>query len=891
MSNSINDVRRVFLGYFGAREHTVVESASLIPVSDPTLLFVNSGMAPFKNVFTGLENRSYKRATTAQKCVRLGGKHNDLDNVGFTARHHTFFEMLGNFSFGDYFKAYAIENAWNLLTREFGLPAEKLLVTVYHTDQEAADIWKKVAGISDSRIIRISNDDNFWRMGDTGPCGPSSEIFFDHGDHIAGGPPGSPDQDGDRFVEIWNLVFMQFNQVDADTLEPLPKPCIDTGSGLERLAAALQGKHDNFDTDLFRALITASADLTGIDPDGPQRTSHRVVADHLRAASFLIADGVVPSNEGRGYVLRRVMRRAMRHAHLLGTREPMMHRLVPELVNQMGAAYPELVDGQRVIAETLRVEEQRFQATLERGLKLLDDEVARLPAGAPLPGDAAFKLYDTFGFPLDLTQDALRLRHIQVDVEGFNEAMLRQKKRARDSWAGSGDTRSERVWFDLMEEFGASEFVGYETETATCKVTAMVVDDARVEQAEAGAEVQFLLSQTPFYAASGGQVGDIGIATHSGGLRVAVLDTVKELGSLWVHRAKVEHGTFKVGDVVDVEVDAASRAKLRANHSATHLLHESLRRRLGDHVSQKGSLVTADRLRFDFSHGAALTPDDLIAVENEVNANIRANVEVVTRTMNAKDALAVGARALFGEKYGDEVRVVSMGQQDDDAKSFSVEFCGGTHVRRTGDIGVFKIVSEGSIGSGVRRIEAYSGTGAMAYLRSLETMMRKVGAIVGATIEDALESRVRQLVEQLKTSEHTIKQLRMEKLGTMGARAEATMVGDVKMYAHVGEWPARELKQIAEGMKKSVDSGVVVVVSSAEGKASIVVAVTSDLSGRLSAVDLVKAAAQASGGSGGGGRADMAQAGGPDASNPQAIVASIAQAIGQRAGSNSALNE
>ncbi|HRJ60723.1 MAG TPA: alanine--tRNA ligase, partial [Azospirillaceae bacterium] len=718
-----NDIRAAFLNYFGKNGHQVVDSSPLVPRNDPTLMFTNAGMVQFKNVFTGAEQRGYKRAATSQKCVRAGGKHNDLDNVGYTARHHTFFEMLGNFSFGDYFKDLAIELAWNLITKEYGLPKDKLTVTVHTSDEEAAALWRKIAGLPDDRIIRIPTDDNFWRMGDTGPCGPCSEIFYDHGDKVWGGPPGSAEQDGDRFIEIWNLVFMQYEQRGPDDLVALPKPSIDTGMGLERLAAVLQGRHDNYDIDLMRALIEASAEATKTAPEGPHGVSHRVIADHLRSCSFLIADGVLPSNEGRGYVLRRIMRRAMRHAHMLGAKEPLLHRLVPALIGQMGDAYPELVRARALIVETLKLEETRFKQLLDRGLRLLDDEMAKLDDAAALPGEVAFKLYDTYGFPLDLTQDVLRGRKRTVDEDGFKAAMDEQRRKARESWAGSGEAATETLWYEMKEELGATEFLGYDTETAEGKVVAIVKDGARVEQAAAGDAVGVVVNQTPFYGESGGQVGDSGIIFTAGGTEFTVADTAKKLGALFVHQGTVAKGTLKVGDVVELRVDGARRSAIRANHSATHLLHEALRRRMGEHVTQKGSLVSAERLRFDISQPTPLSADDLAAVEEEVNRRVLGNSEVVTRLMTPDEAREEGAMALFGEKYGDEVRVVSMGGRDADAdKSFSIELCGGTHVRRTGDIGLFKVVAESAVAAGVRRIEAVTAEGARSYLAERDSL-------------------------------------------------------------------------------------------------------------------------------------------------------------------------
>jgi alanyl-tRNA synthetase len=878
-----NDIRATFLNYFAKNGHQIVESSPLVPRNDPTLMFTNAGMVQFKNVFTGAETRPYSRATTSQKCVRAGGKHNDLDNVGYTARHHTFFEMLGNFSFGDYFKDVAIELAWNLVTKEYGLPVDRLMITVHTSDEEAADLWKKIAGLSDEKIVRIPTDDNFWRMGDTGPCGPCSEIFFDHGPAIAGGPPGSPDADGDRFIEIWNLVFMQFEQVTPDKRISLPKPSIDTGMGLERLAAVLQGKHDNYDIDLMQALIMASAEATRTDPNGAHAVSHRVIADHLRATSFLIADGVLPSNEGRGYVLRRIMRRAMRHAHMIGCREPLMFRLVPALVQQMGSAYPELVRAQPLITETLKLEETRFKQTLERGLRLLDEETAGLSSGTALPGEVAFKLYDTFGFPLDLTQDVLRGRGQQVDVEGFNQAMARQKAEARKAWAGSGEAVTETLWFELRDEVGSTEFLGYDTEMAEGKVVALVVDGKRVDKAEAGTEVQIITNQTPFYGESGGQVGDAGIMFTPEGTEVPIHDTQKKLGALFVHIGKVTKGTLSVGDVVEMRVAGERRSAIRANHSATHLLHEALRRRLGQHVTQKGSLVAPERLRFDISQPTALSPGDIETVEDEVNRLILANSDVTTRLMTPAEAIELGAMALFGEKYGDEVRVVAMGGLSPDAnREYSIELCGGTHVRRTGDIGLFKIVSEGAVSAGVRRIEALTGKGALDYLDGQEKLLHQTAAALKATPAE-VPARVLSLVEERKRLEKELADLRRQVAmggGAGPAGAGEKTVAGVKFAARVLDgMPAKELKPMADDLKKQVSSGVIALVAVNDGKASLVVAVTDDLTGRFSAVELVKVGAAALGGKGGGGRPDMAQAGGPDGGRAGDAVAAIEQAL------------
>ena len=874
---SSNDIRATFLDYFGRHGHQVVPSSPLVPRNDPTLLFTNSGMVQFKNVFTGQERRPYSRATTAQKCVRAGGKHNDLDNVGYTARHHTFFEMLGNFSFGDYFKPQAIEHAWTLLTRDFALPKDKLLVTVYADDEDAAALWRQVAGLPDERIIRIATSDNFWRMGDTGPCGPCSEIFYDHGPTIPGGPPGSADEDGDRFIEIWNLVFMQYEEGPPGVREPLPRPSIDTGMGLERFAAILQGKHDNYDTDTFRALILASAEATGQAPDGPFRTSHRVVADHLRSTAFLIADGVLPSKDGRGYVLRRIMRRAMRHLHLMGTAEPVFHTLVPALVRQMGAAYPELPRAEALIAETMRLEETRFKAMLDRGLGLLAEETARLPEGGALPGAVAFKLYDTFGFPLDLTQDALREQGRGVDAEGFEAAMTEQRTRARAAWAGTGDAATERVWFDLREKLGATEFLGYSTEAAEAQVLGLVVEGDAVEVAHPGAAVAMVLNQTPFYAESGGQVGDAGRVTGADGLVVRIEDTQKKLGDLFVHLGTVEAGTVRVGDAVQATVDHARRGAIRAHHSATHLLHAALRRRLGAHVTQKGSLNAPDRLRFDVSQPTPIGRDDLLAVEAEVNAQVRGNTEVTTRLMTPEAAVAEGAMALFGEKYGDEVRVVSMGERGD-AGTYSVELCGGTHVGRTGDIGLFRIVGEAGVSAGVRRIEALTGAAALAAVLESDRRLAEAASLLRANPAEVPE-RVAQLQEDRRRLERQVAELQ-KKLATGGAAAEVERHGDVALAArNLGDIPPRDLKGVAEAIGTGMGSGVVAVVSTAEGKASIVVRVSEDLVARFSAVDLVRRASAAVGGKGGGGRPDLAQAGGPDAGAAEAALQAVRAAL------------
>lgn len=871
---STNEIRRSFLDYFGSNGHEVVPSAPLVPYNDPTLMFTNAGMVPFKNVFTGLETRATPRATSSQKCVRAGGKHNDLDNVGYTARHHTFFEMLGNFSFGDYFKEQAITHAWTLLTREWGLPKDKLLATVYHTDDEAFELWKKIAGLPEDRIIRIATKDNFWAMGDDGPCGPCSEIFYDHGEHIAGGPPGSPEEDGDRFIEIWNLVFMQFEQAAGEIVGNLPKPSIDTGMGLERVSAVLQGQHDNYDTDTFRALIAASESLTGVKAEGEHRASHRVIADHLRSTSFLLADGVLPSNEGRGYVLRRIMRRAMRHAHLLGAKDPLMHRLVPALVVEMGQAYPELGRAEPLIREVLEREETRFRQTLSNGLKLLDEATADLGEGSELPGETAFRLYDTYGFPYDLTEDALRARGIGVDRAGFDAAMAQQKAAARAAWKGSGEAASGEVWFDIAERVGATEFTGYTATTGEAQVVALVRDGKEVSIVHAGDDVTVITNQTPFYGESGGQSGDTGTITGAGNLSIAISDTAKPLGRLHAHQGRVESGKVEVGDVVRLDIDVERRDAIRANHSATHLLHAALRHRLGAHVTQKGSLVAADRLRFDFSHPTALTADDIAAIEAEVNAEIRHNEPVSTRLMSPDDAIAAGAMALFGEKYGDEVRVLSMGRVTD--KHYSVELCGGTHVRALGDIGVFRVVSESAVSSGVRRIEALTGEGARKWLVAREDALKGAASLLRTTPDD-VEARVAVLLDERRKLERDLAEAKKAlALGGSGAKAEAadeTVNGVTFSGQVIDGLDAKELRGLLDQAKQRMGSGIAVIVAVNEGRASIAAAVTDDLTGRFSAVDLVRAGVEALGGKGGGGRPDMAQGGGPDGSRAADAIA------------------
>lgn len=884
---SLNDIRSTFLDYFQKNGHQVVASSPLVPRNDPTLMFTAAGMVQFKNVFTGLEHRDYSRATTSQKCVRAGGKHNDLDNVGYTARHHTFFEMLGNFSFGDYFKEDAIPFAWDLITKEFGIDRDKLLVTVYHTDEEAVNIWKKHAGLSDDRIIRIATDDNFWSMGATGPCGPCTEIFYDHGDHIWGGPPGSPDEDGDRFIEIWNLVFMQYERFEDGRQEDLPKPSIDTGMGLERIGALLQGSHDNYDTDLFKALIEASAQATGVDPYGDHNVHHRVIADHLRSTSFMMADGVMPSNEGRGYVLRRIMRRAMRHAHLLGAKDPVMHRLVPELVTQMGQAFPELGQAQALIEDSLLNEETRFRQTLDRGLKLLDTAMNDIPDGADLPGDTAFKLYDTFGFPLDLTQDALREKGRAVDTAGFDRAMAAQKAKARAAWSGSGEAADVAIWFEIADEHGATEFLGYDTEQAEGQILTMVRDGNSIDSASVGDVVQIVLNQTPFYGESGGQIGDSGmLKTDSGSARIT--DT-KKSAEVVIHMAEVVEGTVSSATGASLEVDGHRRSAIRANHSATHLLHEALRGALGDHVAQRGSLNAEDRLRFDFSHSKSLTAQELTQVEIEVNDYIRQNTLVETRIMSPDAARDLGAQALFGEKYGDEVRVVSMGRQPgsdkgSDGATYSLELCGGTHVRQTGDIGIFVLLGDSASSAGVRRIEALTGSAGLEYLTS-QSQQLAAAAQVLKTSPGEVPGRVKSLLEERKALNNEIAQLRRELAmgggaGTAGDMAPKDINGVSFLAQVLTGVSGKDLPALIDEHKSRMGSGAVLVIADTGGKAAVAAGVTQDLTAVVSAVDLVRAAVAELGGKGGGGRPDMAQGGGPDASKAEAAVAAVITCMG-----------
>ena len=884
---SVNETRAVFLDFFRQAGHEVVASGPLVPRNDPTLMFTSAGMVQFKNLFTGVEKRSYTRATTAQKCLRAGGKHNDLDNVGYTARHHTFFEMLGNFSFGDYFKATAIENAWKLVTGGFGLNKERLLVTVYHDDDEAFDLWKKIAGLPESRIIRIATSDNFWAAGDTGPCGPCSEIFYDQGDTVWGGPPGSAEEDGDRFLEFWNLVFMQYDQIGPGHRVPLPRPSIDTGMGLERISAILQGVTSNYDTDLMRSLILAVANLTGVDPDGPQAPSHRIIADHLRASAFLVADGVDPSNEGRGYVLRRIMRRAMRHTQLLGAAEPLMWRLVPTLVQLMGQAYPELAEAQTRVSDILRSEETRFRTTLARGLSILEDETRGLSAGGQLKGDVAFKLYDTYGFPLDLTQEALRARDIGVDEAGFAAAMAQQKAEARKAWAGSGEAATDAVWFAIRDRVGPTEFLGYATERAEGTVTALLAGGHEVERLGPGERGQLLLNQTPFYGESGGQVGDTGRLTAPG-LVLRVSDTGKKLGDVFVHEVGVEEGSVTVGTGLVAEVDHGRRRAIRANHSATHLLHEALRQVLGPHIAQKGSLVDGDRLRFDFSHPKPITPEELAEVEEIANAIVLQNEPIVTRVMPIDEARASGARALFGEKYGDEVRVVSMGRTEGGRGAtdalYSIELCGGTHAGRTGDIGLVSILGESAVGSGVRRVEARTGHAARRGLNLAGGRLRDVAQILKASPELAAE-RLSGLVEERRRLERELTDARKKlALGGDGGGARAGAAREVAgvgfMARVVTGIDMRDLKGLADEAKAALGSGVVALVGVGEdGKAGLVVAVTKDLVPRFNAVDLVRAGSAVLGGKGGGGRPDMAQAGGPEGAQAEAALAAVEAAM------------
>ena len=871
-----NDIRATFLNYFATHGHDIVSSSPLVPRNDPSLMFTNAGMVQFKNVFTGLEKRPSKRATSSQKCVRAGGKHNDLDNVGYTARHHTFFEMLGNFSFGDYFKEQAIELAWTLITKEYGLAKDRLLVTVYHSDDDAYQFWKKIAGLPDHRIIRITTHDNFWAMGDTGPCGPCSEIFYDHGDSIPGGPPGSPDQDGDRFIEIWNLVFMQYEQLSPDKRIDLPKPSIDTGMGLERLSAVLQGKHDNYDVDILRTLIESSAEFLHNDPDGPHKISHRVIADHLRSSAFLIADGVMPSNEGRGYVLRRIMRRAMRHAELMGSSEPHLWRLVPTLVHEMGQAFPELLRSESMITETLKLEETRFKQTLQRGLKLLDEETSSLSQGAVLSGKIAFKLYDTYGFPLDLTQDALKNRHITVDLADFEKAMKKQKEDARKAWAGSGESVTKQLWYEIKDQRGASEFLGYGTEQAEGIILDLILEGQRVKKVKKGDPVSLIANQSPFYGESGGQQGDTGLITLAGKGQFIVHDCQKYCGDLIVHHGLVTEGIIEQEDIAVFSVDSHRRASLRAHHSATHLLHAVLRTLCGDHITQKGSLVAPDRLRFDVSHPKAFTPDELHCIERMVNDRIKTNVAVATRLMTPEMAVAQGAMALFGEKYGDEVRVVSMGEDD---HRFSIELCGGTHVTRTGDIGFFKIINETAVASGIRRIEAMVGSAAESWVLEQSLLIDKLSLSLKSVPGD-LPHRLTSLLEEKRRLEKEVYDLRHSLAVGKGQNDTHRKVAGITLAVRkLDSIPAKDLKPMVDTLKQQIGSGIIVLTSQSEGKASLIIGVTDDLTHRYSAVDLVRVGAEALGGKGGGGRPGLAQAGGPNIDGQDRAISAIEAAL------------
>jgi alanyl-tRNA synthetase len=867
------DIRRVFLDYFKKNEHQIVESSPLVPQNDPTLLFTNAGMVQFKDYFTGADVPPYPRAATSQKCIRAGGKHNDLENVGYTARHHTFFEMLGNFSFGDYFKEQAIHHAWTLITKEYGLSPDKLLVTVYHEDDEAAALWKKIAGFGDDKIIRIATKDNFWAMGDTGPCGPCTEIFYDHGEGIWGGPPGSADQDGDRFIEIWNLVFMQFEQLkqaDGSTkMIPLPKPSIDTGMGLERITAVMQGKHNNYDIDLFQDIINASKAITGND-DPNLIAAHRVIADHLRSSCFLIADGVLPSNEGRGYVLRRIMRRAMRQVHKLGYKDLLMHKMVPVLAKVMGEAYPDLVRAQPIITETLRLEEERFQRTLDRGMSILNEEALTVSSGGALPGGVAFKLYDTYGFPLDLTQDIMRGEGKSVDVDAFTREMEKQKELARSSWVGSGDSKVDPIWFDVQHKTGASEFLGYTVTDAEGQLQAIVQDSKSVEIAPAGSNVAVVCNQTPFYAESGGQMGDVGVIT-SGSAEFHVTDTQKRANGLFVHFGQVTKGEFKVGDAVHLKVNSQNRLNLRAHHSATHLLHKALQLVLGSHVMQKGSLVAADRLRFDFSHMKAVTREELQQIEDTVNHYIRQNRPVQTRVTTPDIAKAEGAMALFGEKYGESVRVVSMGLDEDEKRPYSTELCGGTHVSATGDIGSFKIIAESSVASGVRRIEAVVGVEAEKFIREEESILRALAEHLRCSPVSLLD-KVEGLSQKIKQLEKDLKSKASSGGGATADMRPLKSGGSLALQI-ADHTNVSELRSISDELKTQIKSGVVVVLGKEADKVSIIVSVTQDQTATHDAVAIAREVSAVLGGKGGGGRPDFAQAGGSDPSKIDDAIA------------------
>lgn len=876
MTTTVNQIRSTFLNYFGKNGHKIIQSSPLVPDNDPTLMFTNSGMVQFKNILAGNETRDYTRATTAQKSVRAGGKHNDLDSVGYDVRHHTFFEMLGNFSFGDYFKEGAISYAWELLTKEFDIPKEKLAVTIYHNDDEAYNLWKKISGLSDDRIIRIATKDNFWQMGDTGPCGPCSEIFYDHGPEVWGGLPGTPEEDGDRFIEIWNLVFDQFEDLPDGSRINLKKPSIDTGMGLERIAAILQGVHSNFDIDLFQNLIKAIADIANSDPKGKLQASHNVIADHMRSAAFLIADGVLPSNEGRGYVLRRIMRRAMRHVHMLGVKEPMMYKLLPALQKEMGEAYPELYRAEALITETLKTEESKFIRTLEKGLKLLDDETADLKAGDTLKGETAFRLYDTYGFPLDLTQDALKSKHIDVDVKGFDAAMEKQRAEARKNWAGSGDEGVEKIWFEVFDKLGKSEFLGYTTTKADGEIKTLVQDSKIVDSVKSG-DFYLVANQTPFYGEAGGQVGDIGLIKGKG-FTARVTDTKKKIDGMIVHVCTMIEGEVKTGEFASFEVDEVNRNKIRANHSVTHLLHRALREILGDHVTQKGSMVAADRARFDISHPKQVTAEELRRAEDMVNEAVRRNYKCVTRIMTPDEAVKTGAMALFGEKYGETVRVVSM---ENENGAYSVELCGGTHVNSTGDIGYFNIVSESAVAAGIRRIEFMTGSAAEKFAQDVEDKLHRVSHMLKTNVND-LEARITLLLEEKKKLEADIFNLKKSFVSNKTAdnKEKIDEVNGIKFVAKKLEnIPAKELKAFVDEIKQQIGSGVIALLACNDGKVSAVIGVTDDLTGKYSANNLVKVIAPFIGANGGGGRPDMAQTGGADTSKLDEAIAELRKAI------------
>ena len=867
---SVNQIRKTFLDYFAKNGHKVVPSSSLVPDNDPTLMFTNSGMVQFKNVLAGNETRDYTRATTAQKSVRAGGKHNDLDSVGYDVRHHTFFEMLGNFSFGDYFKDGAIPFAWELLTKDFGLPKDKLAVTIYYNDEEAYNLWKKVSGLPDDRIIRISTKDNFWQMGDTGPCGPCSEIFYDHGPEVWGGLPGTPEEDGDRFIEIWNLVFDQFEDLADGSRINLKRPGIDTGMGLERIAAILQGVHSNFDTDIFQHIIKAIADMANTDPNGPLKASHNVIADHLRSICFLIADGVLPSNEGRGYVLRRIMRRAMRHAYMLGVKDPMIYKLLPTLQKEMGEAYPELYTRENLIKETIKIEEERFGRTLDKGLKLLDEEIAHLGRGDKLSGETAFKLYDTYGFPLDLTQDALKNKNIEVDTAGFDACMARQKEEARKNWAGSGDTAVEKVWYSVEDKVNPTEFLGYNVTKSDGEVVALIQNNKEVNEVTSG-KFELVANQTPFYGECGGQVGDTGLIV-SKNFTARVVDTKRKLDKIFVHVCELEKGSVKIGDCANFEVDEENRKRICANHSVTHLAHKALKMILGDHVAQKGSMVEADRMRFDVSHPKQITAEQLRQVEDIVNEQIRNDLPVTTVIMNKEEAVKLGAMALFDEKYGDDVRVVTMG---DENSPFSRELCGGTHVCSTGNIGYFHIIGESAVAAGVRRLECLTGFGADSYVRETENKLHHVAAALKTNLND-LEARINSLLEERKKQEQEIFNLKKALAGGKSSSDETETINGVKFVGKLvsGAHP-KELKAFIDDIMHNLGSGIVVLCSDKDDKASVVVGVSKDLTAKYNAVDLVRAASAVVGGQGGGGRPDMAQAGGSDVSKINDAIAKI----------------